>query len=63
VLGRTRAAQKLQDTPFPVTQASIAPRGAMGGIGGQYHLTWSETHQDTSGNKYDVLWYDQINCF
>jgi hypothetical protein len=62
VLGRTWALQKLQDTQFPVSQATITPRGNMGGIGGQYHVAWAETHQDSSGNKYDVVWYDQINC-
>ena len=62
MLGRTRAAQKLQDTQSPVSQGGIAPRGNIGGVGGKYHIAWAETHQDGSGSKYDVLWYDQIEC-
>jgi hypothetical protein len=62
VLGRTRAAQKLQDTQSPVSRGGITPRGVMGGVGGRYHIAWAETHQDPGGTKYDVLWYDQIEC-
>jgi hypothetical protein len=61
VLGRTRAEQKLQDTRAPVNMAAIAPRGTVGGAGGKYHIAWSETNMDANG-KYDVLYYDQIDC-
>ncbi len=62
VLGRTRAAQKLQTTQGRISIATITPRGLMGGVGGNYHIAWAETLVDPTNNKYDVLWYDQINC-
>jgi hypothetical protein len=61
-LGRTRASQKLQDTQGRVTLGSITPRGTMGGVGGKYHITWTEEIQPDTGGRYDILWYDQLDC-
>jgi hypothetical protein len=60
-LGRTRAEQKLADTMGRVNVGTITPRGVMGGVGGKYHIAWSETLSDAMG-QYDILWYDQIDC-
>src|SRR5262249_23748632 len=60
--GQTRAEQKLADTPGEVSNAIVFPRGTNVGPIGKYHLAWSESLIDDGGAKYDVLWYDQLEC-
>ncbi len=60
--GRTRAEQKLADTAGEISNAVVIPRGSSALIG-QYHIAWSETVVDATGQKYDTVWYDQIECF
>jgi hypothetical protein len=62
VYGHTRAEQKLDDTAFEIGIGALAPRGGIGGIGGKYHVVWTETHTDPNGSKYDILYYDLIEC-
>src|SRR5262249_17233004 len=63
IRGRRRMEQKLWDTTGKISQAAIAPRGNIAGIGGKYHVVWSETLTDANGqNGYDQLWYAQIEC-
>jgi hypothetical protein len=62
ILGRKRMDQKLWTTTGKVSNAGIAPRGSVG-IGGRYHVVWTETMTDDAGtNAYDVIWYAQITC-
>jgi hypothetical protein len=61
VWGNTRVEQKLTDTLGEVTNAAIVPRGVNTALG-RYHIAWSEEYQDAMGNKYDKIFYDQLEC-
>jgi hypothetical protein len=62
IWGATRVEQKLADTMGEVSNAVAFPRGVIGSANNKWHIAWSETLLDGMGNKYDVLWYDQIEC-
>jgi len=61
-MGRVRAEQKLADTPGEVANGVVFPRGTNTGVTGNYHIAWSETLLDPAGQKYDTVWYDQLEC-
>ncbi len=62
VWGQTRVEQKLADTMGEVDNGVAFPRGNIGSVNNKFHIAWSETLTDAQGVKYDVLWYDQIEC-
>jgi hypothetical protein len=62
IWGQTRVEQKLADTPGEVSAGLAFPRGSIGGPNNKYHLVWAETLLDGMGAKFNVLWYDQIEC-
>jgi hypothetical protein len=61
IWGQTRVEQKLANTIGEVSNGAAFPRGNIGGVLNKFHLVWSESMTDANG-KYDVLWYDQIEC-
>jgi hypothetical protein len=62
VWGQTRAQQKLADTLGEVSGGIAVPRGTGVGPNNKYHVAWTERMLDDGGAKYDVLWYDQLEC-
>jgi hypothetical protein len=62
IWGQTRVEQKLADTMGEVSNGIAAPRGMIGSANNKWHIAWSETMTDAGGVKYDILWYDQIEC-